>query len=101
MLSANALTTVVYCLSILGIMALRVRSPWLVPALIVLGTVNIVSLIAIWRWRVWGFYAALTSAVVIFIVNSIVGQRPFFAAVGLLGPLLLYAVMRPLWKHFK
>jgi hypothetical protein len=101
MLAANGLTGFYYCLVLLGIGSLPIGGAWLAPSLLVLGVVNIASLIAIWKWRLWGLYALVACAVVMFFVNITVGIALWRAAIGLIGPLLMFVVMKPLWKQYK
>jgi hypothetical protein len=108
MLLANTATCLVYLLAgdkiIANFPAARVWSPY------VLGVgclVNVVLVLALFWWQKWAFYTNCMLAVVIFFVNVFaVGVNPIGAILGLLGPVILYAVFQiggetKGWKYLK
>jgi len=94
MIVANSASTLVY---LVGSEAIRRNTPnmpaWAFPVLIVLGIFNLVCAIALFRWKKWGFWGFVTSAVIAFAVNLSIGIAPGFALVGLLGVAILYGVL--------
>ena len=94
MIVANSASTLVY---LVGSEAIRRNTPnmpaWAFPVLIVLGIFNLVCAIALFRWKKWGFWGFVASAVIAFAVNLSIGIAPGFALVGLLGLAILYGVL--------
>jgi hypothetical protein len=94
MIVANSASTLVY---LVGSEAVRRNTPnmpaWAFPVLIVLGIFNLVCAIALFRWKKWGFWGFVASAVIAFAVNLSIGIAPGFALVGLLGVAILYGVL--------
>jgi hypothetical protein len=101
MLIINAWMMVIYLLMALGKIDASGLSPWVVPALVVSGLVNIVSLAAILHWLRWGVYLLVTTAVLISISNIFLGSNAVIVVSGLIGPGVLLLLVRPLWKHFR
>lgn len=66
-----------------------------------LGLANFVFVIFLFMWKRWAFYAILGSAVITSIMNLVVGLGIFTAIFGLIGPVILYLIMRSRWDLFK
>jgi len=77
-----------------------------VPSLIfhILGIIawgNIIGMIALIRYRKWGFwlYLGVTIAVIIL---YLIGKMNFFLAIsGIIGPIIVYLLLRPRWRELK
>jgi hypothetical protein len=91
---ANSATALIY---LFGAAAIKRSAPnmpdWAFPVLIVLVLFNLGCAIALLRWKKWGFWGLVGSAVVTLGVNLTIGLGLSSAIVGLLGVLLLYGVL--------
>lgn len=67
---------------------------WAFPALIIVGILNIVFVIALFRWKKWGFWGCAATTVVAFVVNLLVGLNVLTAVIGLAGPLILFGILQ-------
>ena len=59
---------------------------------------NVVLAFFLFLWKRWAFFAFCGSSALIFIVNLIVGVSPLVAVMGLLGPVVLYLILKPKWN---
>ena len=95
MIVANAATALLY---LVGSAAIRQRfaaaPAWAFPVLIAAGVGNIICAIALFRWKKWGFFGALALAVVIFVINLIVGLSVIETVLGFIGVAILYGVLQ-------
>ncbi len=91
---ANAATALLY---LFGAEAIKRSTPnipdWAFPVLIVLVLFNLACAIALLRWKKWGFWGLVASAVITLGVNLTIGLGLSSAVVGLLGVILLYGVL--------
>jgi hypothetical protein len=67
---------------------------------------NLVFIMALCKWRKWGFYGSLILAVVIFVLNLTNGIGIACSALGLVGLVILFGVLniggdRKAWLHLK
>ena len=94
MIIANSATALLY---LFGSEAIRRNAPnmpgWAFPVLIVAGIFNLICAVALWRWKKWGFWGFVVSALVAFAVNLSIGVEPGFALLGLVGLGILYGVL--------
>jgi len=67
---------------------------WAFGCLAVGGVVNVLCAVALLRWRKWGFWGFVVSAVAIFIVNLSIGLGPSSVLAGAVGVALLYGVLQ-------
>jgi hypothetical protein len=67
---------------------------WSLPVLGLAGIFNIVCLVALFKWKKWGFYGAVASAVLAFVVNLVIGINILQALLGLVGIAVLYGVLQ-------
>lgn len=72
---------------------------WAIPLLALFGLFNAACAVAIWRWKRWGVYGFVASAVVALTVNLASGIPPTGAMSGLVGVIILIALVRPIWDH--
>ena len=91
---ANSATALLY---LFGAEAIKRSTPnmpdWAFPLLIVLVLFNLACAIALFRWKKWGFWGLVASAIVILGVNLTIGLGVSSAIVGLLRVLLLYGIL--------
>ena len=67
---------------------------WAFWCLAVGGFVNVLCAVALLRWKKWGFWGFVVSAVAIFIVNLSIGLGPASGLGGAFGVALLYGVLQ-------
>ena len=91
---ANSATALIY---LFGAAAIKRSVPnmpdWAFPVLIVLVLFNLACAIALLRWKKWGFWGLVGSAVVTLGVNLTIGLGLSSAIVGLLGVFLLCGLL--------
>jgi hypothetical protein len=91
---ANSATALIY---LFGAAAIKRSAPnmpdWAFPVLIVLVLFNLACAVALLRWKKWGFWGLVGSAVVTLGVNLTIGLGLSSAMVGFLGVILLYGVL--------
>jgi hypothetical protein len=69
------------------------------PTLFVLmGVINLICAIGVWRWRRWGVIGYGATALCFFTVP---GQNPVLAILGLLGPVVLSFLVSPQWSQME
>lgn len=66
---------------------------WAFPVLIVGSLFNLLCALALFRWKKWGFWGACLSSIVIFVLNIELGIGIGQSLFGLVGVVLLYAVL--------
>jgi len=95
MIIANSLTSLAF---LMGSQSVRLKfpmaPPWAFPVLGVLGVINLVCAIALFKWKKWGFFGFAASSTVAFIVNLMVGVPILQALLGILGFVILFAVLQ-------
>jgi len=74
---------------------------WSIPVLGIFCIVNFAGAIALWRWKRWGFYAFVVSALVALVVNIIIGIPLYQVIWGPLGVVILYALLRRVWDELE
>ena len=94
MIMGNSAAALIYLLARQTIKQAFPASPgWLFPVLAVFSIFNLVCAIALFKWKSWGFWGFLLSSIVAFIVNLSTGLGIGQSLLGLLGIVLLYAVL--------
>jgi hypothetical protein len=75
---------------------------WAIYLMGVLSALNFVYAIFLYKWKKWPFYAFCGSAIIAFVVNLIAGINIVSALFSLIiGPLVLYLIMRTRWNLFE
>lgn len=101
MIAANAFVAVIYLGILVQGRTIGTAPRWALAVLLLFGLLNVASLIAVWRWRKWGFFAFLVSVAAVLFVNLYIGLPPVPAMVSLLAPLVLYALLRRVWGRLE
>jgi hypothetical protein len=92
-IAANTLIALYYVAALLGAQ-LRVAVPlWALLLLTAVGAMNIVCLVAIFRWKKWGFWGLLLIALGVFGLNLSLGLNPVTAVLGLAGPAVMFGAL--------
>lgn len=60
---------------------------------------NVASGVALWRWRRWGLYGFAVTTVLALVVNLSMGVEPISVIPGVLGLVLLTALVWPVYEH--
>jgi hypothetical protein len=68
----------IYILSILGLIAIA----------------NVVFSLALFKWKLWGFYGFIVSSLASFIINLLIGTEVVQSVMGLIGIAFLYGVLQ-------
>jgi hypothetical protein len=76
-------------------------SPTVFIILAVLGAVNVASAIALWRWKKWGFYLFIGTAILSIIINLSLGIPLFNSLLGLVGVGILWYLLNKQWDQFE
>jgi len=95
MIIANSLAALMY---LFGTEMVRRALPnlpgWTFPVLVVFSLFNVVCAVFLFQWKKWAFYGFCLSAAVALVVNMTVGLGILRSLLGLIGVLLLYAVLQ-------
>lgn len=70
---------------------------WITYTFAILALLNFVFIIFLFMWKKWAFFAFCGSVGIIFIINIITDTGVFSSLSGLLGPLVLYLILKPKW----
>jgi hypothetical protein len=74
---------------------------WVIYASIIGALLGIVFTIFLFLWKKWAFFAFCGLAGIGFVFNIIQGTSIVLSVLGLLGPVILYLLIRPKWKFFE
>jgi hypothetical protein len=69
---------------------------WTLPWMFVLSLVNLVCVIAIWKWKRWGMYGLVASAAVMFII-TLVSLNLTNAIISVSGVIIITLLVRKVW----
>ena len=67
---------------------------WMVCVMVIVGIFNVSCCIAIFRWRMWGFWGFVCSAAMVFFFNLYMGIGIISSLSGLLGIAFLFGVLQ-------
>ncbi|MAS32480.1 MAG: hypothetical protein CL610_00650 [Anaerolineaceae bacterium] len=73
---------------------------WALPLMAIVALINIVGVIFLWRWRRLGFYVLVATTTITLTVNLMLNVPVATSILGLVGLLILWALLRPRWQHF-
>lgn len=62
---------------------------------------NVIVAIFLFMWKKWAFFAYCGITVISLVIVLITGTFNFSSISGLLGPVVLYLIMRPKWELFE
>jgi len=99
MLLANAGTALTYLLDGGFITAFLPTIPsWAIYTLGIFALLNVVFTIFLFMWKKWAFFAFCGSAGIIFVINVVIGIGIVSTLLGLIGPVILYLILRSKWN---
>jgi hypothetical protein len=91
----NSLVAVVYLFASSMIKANLPNAPaWTIPVLAVGCIANVVFAIALFQWKKWGFFGFIGTTILALAINLSLGLNVFQIVLGLLGIVILYAVLQ-------
>jgi hypothetical protein len=68
----------------------------------VLSLLNIIFLIGVWKYKKWGFYGFVAISVLNIIISIFLTSSIITSLIsGLIFPLILYFLIKPIWNHMK
>ena len=76
-------------------------SSWMIYFVSFFGLLNVIFGIAIWNWKKFGVYGLMVSALILFCFNIYIGMAAIASALGLIGPIILIILLKPVWSHLK
>jgi hypothetical protein len=95
MIIANSLSALIYLLGSHTVKrGLATPPEWIFPVLGVLCILNLVCVFALFKWKKWGFWGFLLISIVAIIVNLSIGVGFGQSLLGLVGVILLFAVLQ-------
>lgn len=76
---------------------------WFFPVMLLLSLAGLASVYLLWTWKKMGFNLAIGIAVLASVVNfMIMGSLGIISVVfAIVGVVILYLAMKPVWKNFK
>jgi hypothetical protein len=74
---------------------------WSIPLFITYSLVSICSIIALYMWRKWGFYAICLTTIAGFVTCFGTGILPFGVLVGCASTVILAILLRTEWSRFR
>jgi len=102
MMIVNPLTALVYFLGASFIKRGLPDAPaWSMPVLGAFCILNTACAVALWKWKKWGLYGFVFSAVVALIVNIVIGLPLAQVVAGPIGVVVLYVLVRPSWTQME
>lgn len=60
----------------------------------IVNILDIIFVLALWKWKKWGFWGTLIVCVLSFIINLIIGVKILYVFSSASGALILYGVLR-------
>ena len=105
MLILNGLSALFYLSGAESLKSVIILPFWIIFLLGLGSVANVIFTVYLFKWKKWAFFAFIGSAAVVFIINIHVKYNIGFEDMGsplygLLGPVILYLLMRPKWKLF-
>ncbi len=71
---------------------------WAVYFLGIFSVLNLIFIILLFKWKKWAFLGLCITAIIVLIVNLAIGTGALLSFLGLLGPIILYLLLRPKWN---
>ena len=106
MIVANAGTALYYFLfssfitSLSSSIGLPTIPSWAIYTLGILALVNVVFAVFLIMWKKWAFFAFSVMSVVTLVINVVIGLG-ISSVFGLLGPVILYLLLRSKWNYLE
>ena len=65
-----------------------------------LALLNIIFIIILFKWKTIGFFGYVVSSVIAFVINLVIGNG-ILSIPDLIGPVVLYLLLRSKWDYFE
>jgi hypothetical protein len=75
--------------------------PWLMPLFVTYSIISIGSVVTLFKWRKWGFYAICLTTIVGFVTGITSGVLTFGILVNCFGTIILAILLRTEWSQFR
>jgi hypothetical protein len=99
MLISNAACALIYFLIVSGLITTESAMPfWVFYVFGIACSLNVIFTIFLFKWKKWAFFAFCGMAAIAFVINIAIGINIILAFCGLLGPLILYLLLKPKWE---
>lgn len=72
--------------------------PWVIYVSGIFGLLNVIFTIFLFKWKKWAFMGYCGLAVITFIMNLSIGVGIIASLFGLLGPIILYLLLKSKWN---
>jgi hypothetical protein len=66
---------------------------WFSPVMSLVGVINLVCAVALFKWKKWGFFGFAGTSAITFVLNLVAGVNVIQALFGLFGVAVLYGVL--------
>ena len=73
---------------------------WLFPTSTFISFLNIIFIVALFRWKKWGFWGLVATSIVSFIINLMIGQDLVLSILGFSSLLTLFVALQ-VGKEYK
>ncbi len=100
MLVADVATILLYIMNIVGQSEFYQTYPWLFPITFFIIILNIIFVLALWKWKKWGFWGLVGTSLFSFIINVLTDISVFQASLGFVGLAILYVLLQ-IGKDYK
>lgn len=74
---------------------------WVIATLAGAAIADIIAGIALWRWKMWGFYLYLASIVAVMIIGLLATGSALLAFSAIIPFAIVGYIMRPKWEFFE
>ena len=74
--------------------------PWSIYSLGALSLLIALSVVFLFKWKKWAFFLLCGSTLIAIIIN-LISNPGLMGLTGLLGPVILYLILRPKWHMFE
>lgn len=74
---------------------------WQVYLIGALSVVSVISCFAVWKLRKIGVHGFIIVGLAVFALNLHHGLNPGIAIFGLIGPVIMVLLVKPIWKYMK
>ena len=72
---------------------------WFLANVVALSAVRLVAVSLIWFWRLWVFYLFAACTAITVVLGLLAGVPWFTSVLGVLGVVILYLLLRPVWRY--
>ena len=74
---------------------------WIFHIYGLLSLINIILVSFLFKWKRWAFYVFCIVTLLALIMNIYIGIEIIASMLGIVGPIILYLIMKPKWNLFE